>query len=293
MRTKSTNNTLLVLVILLCLVVVGLSFYTFNFHNEVQDREAQLVSEKAEVSQQLDTEITKYSALLEERDLFKSDLKRSQERLMELREVLKENKISRSEMRQFEMEIRRLRREREFYVDQNDSLQLETKRLVALQKQTQEALNKATRSQDSIQRSNRDLSDRLIKGARLSVSNLAARGVIQRNSGKFIITSRANRVEMVQVCFTVNDNQLAEAGDQTFYVQVLDKNKKLIGVEREEQWTSGEKISYNSKATIPYKNTVYTICELVLPVQQLLQGDYSVRIYHKGAMLLSTMLSLK
>lgn len=293
MRTKSTNNTLLLLVILLCLVVTGLGFYTFNFHNEVQGREAQLINEKAEVAQQLDTEIIKYSALLEERDALKGDLKRSQERLMELRETLKGNEISRSEMRQFEMEIRRLRIEREYYVDQNDSLQLETERLVALQKETQKALDKATRYQDSIQQSNRDLSDRLTQGARLTVSNLAARGVIQRNSGKFIITSRANRAEMVQVCFTVNDNQLAEAGDKTFYVQVINEDKKLIGVEREEQWATGKKLSYNSKTTISYQKTAYTICELVLPVQQLSQGDYTVRIYHNEAMLLSTMLSLK
>lgn len=293
MRTKSTNNTLLILVILLCILVAGLGLYTFDFHNEVRDREAQLVSEKAQVSEQLNAEITKYSTLLKEKEVLEGGLKRSQERLLELRETLQDSEVTRSKMRQFQSEIRRLRIEREFFVIQNDSLQLETVRLAALQEQTQKALDKVTRSQDSIQQSNRELSDRLSQGARLSVSNLAVRGVIQGNSGKFRITSRAKRAEMIQVCYKVDDNQLANVSNQTFYVQVLNENGKMIGVERSEKWSNGEEILYNSKTTIPYQKTDYTICELVLPVQQLASGDYTVRIFHDEAMLLSTELSLK
>ena len=191
------------------------------------------------------------------------------------------------------MEIKRLRREREFFISANDSLQLETKRLVALQQETQKALDLATKSQDSIQKSNRDLAERLTQGARLTVSNLAARGVIQRNSGKFFMTSRASRVEMMQVCFTVNDNQLAEVENKSFYVQVLNSQGRMIGVERNEKFEDGSVVRYNTKTTIAFNKTAYTICELVLPVQQMEGGDYTINVYHEGSMLLSTILSLK
>ncbi len=293
MRTKSTNNTLLFLVILLCLVVIGLSFYTFSFHNEVQEREVQLLNEKALVSKQLEEELAKYSNLLLERDALKGQLKQAQSRLIELKTTLQNQDLTRSKMQQFQLEIQRLRREREFYVDQNDSLQLETRRLAALQQETQKALDAATRSQDSIQQSNKILSERLTRGERLTVSNLAARGVIQRNSGKFINTSRASRVEMIQVCFTVNENQLAKAGDKTFYVQVLNAQDHMIGVERTEKWVNGTVLKYNTRTTIPYQNKNYTICELVLPIQQIDKGDYIINIYHDETMLLSTALSLK
>lgn len=293
MRTKSTNNTLLFLVILLCLVVAGLGFYTFNFQKEVQQREAQLISEKANVTKQLEEELSKYSSLIEERNTLKGELKQAQNRLIQLRETLQEQTLTRSKMQQFQLEIRQLRRERELFMGQNDSLQLETKRLAALQQKNQKALDAATRSLDSIQKSNRELSDRLTKGARLTLSNLTARGVIQRNSGKFVITSRASRVEMVQVCFTINDNQLATVGDKTFYVQVLNEQNRMIGVERTQKLTSGEQLTYNTKTTIPYKKTAYTICELVLPVQQIEEGDYTVKIYQEDGLLLATALSLK
>ncbi len=293
MRTKSTNTTLLLLVILLCLVVVGLGFYTYNFQNEVQQREIQLRNDKAQIAAQLEEEISKYSNLIEERDALKGELKQAQSRLIELKETLEGEDLSRSKMRQFQMEIQKLRREREFFIDENDSLQLETERLVALQQETQKALEVATKIQDSIQKSNRELSDKLTRGARLTVSNLAARGVIQRNSGKFVITSRASRVEMMQVCFTVNDNQLALSEDKTFYVQVLNEEDRMIGVERNEKLSDGSVMSFNTKTTIAYKKTAYTICELILPIQQITSGSYTVNIYHEGAILLSTVLSLK
>lgn len=293
MRTKSTNNTLLLLVILLCLVVAGLGFHTYNFQNEVQQREAQLVNDKEKVTAQLEEELLKYGSLIKERDALKGELKQAQSRLLQLKKTLQGDDLSRSKMQQFQTEIQKLRREREFFISANDSLQLETKRLVALQQETQKALDVVTKSQDSIQKSNRDLADRLTQGARLTVSNLAARGVIQRNSGKFVNTSRASRVEMMQVCYRVNDNQLAIAGDKAFFVQVLNKQGRLIGVERTEKLPGGYVIKYNTKTTIAFNKTAYTICELILPVQQIEQGDYTVNIYHEGTMLLSTVLSLK
>jgi len=293
MTTKSTNNTLVFLLVLLCLVVAGLGYYTYSFYSEVQERDKLLLTEKEDVSQQLEEELSNYNSLLKERNVLKGDLQQAQNRLVQLQETLKSNEVSRTTVQKFQIEINRLRREREFFVTNNDSLQQETIRLAALQEETQKALDLATKSQDSIQRSNKELADRLMEGARLSISNLAARGVIQRNSGKFIITSRAQRAEMIQVCFTINDNQLAEAGDRTFYVQVSDSQEKMIGIQRQEKWLDGTEILYNTKTTIPYKKTAYTICELVLPVQQIDVGDYVVKVYHDQKLLLSTSLSLK
>lgn len=293
MSTKSTNNTLIFLVILLCLVVAGLGYYTYDFHSEVQQRDTRLLSEKEAVSQQLEEELSNYENLLNERNVLKGDLQQAQNRLIELQKTLKSNEVSRTTVQKFQIEIGRLRREREFFVSENDSLQQETIRLAALQEETQKALDLATKSQDSIQRSNQELADRLMEGARFSVSNLAARGVIQRNSGKFVITSRANRAEMIQVCFTINDNQLALEGNQTFYVRVSNAQGKMIGIQRYETWPDGSTTPYNTKTTIPYKKTAYTICELVLPLQQLDLGNYMVKVYHDQELLLSTGLNLK
>ncbi len=293
MRTKSTNNTLIFLVVLLLLVVGGLGYYTYDFHNKVQAKEYQLASEKARFTEQLEEEMTKYSALLAEKNTAVNDLKLAQERLSELQKVVDEDMMTRSSVQRYQMELRRLRKEREFYVKRGDSLETETQRLTQLQRETQEALERATRNQDSIQDKNNRLTEQLLEGSKVTLSSLIARGVIQRNSGQFANTARASRAEMIQVCFAINENTLAQPGNKSFYVQVVSESGSLVGVERSETLADGTKLTYNAKTTIPYKNKVYSVCELVLPIQQLQAGDYTVRVFHKSAMLLSTELSLK
>ena len=91
MRTKNTNKTLLFLVILLCLVVAGLGYYTFDFHSKVQQRETKLIAEKEQVSKQLQEELSNYNTLLTERNVLKGDLKQAQSRLIELQKTLDQN----------------------------------------------------------------------------------------------------------------------------------------------------------------------------------------------------------
>lgn len=293
MRTQSTNNALVALIILLILVVAGMGYYTYDFHNKVTEREAQLESKREMIAQQLEDEIIKYDALLNERNGLKEQLSGAHDRLQELQKSLAKADITQSSLRNLQIEVRRLQQEREFFLNQNDSLELETRRLSQLQLRTQEALDKANKSQDSIKNSNTALERKLKEGARLTGSNLIARGVIQRNSGKFINTIRASRTEMLQVCYTINENSLAAVSDETFYVQVRHTDGPMIGLGRTELWSNGTLVPYNTVTEVPYKGTSYAVCDLVLPLEKLEPGDYSVQVFHNEAVFLETKVTLK
>lgn len=293
MGTKSTNNTLVGLIVLLLLVVAGLSYYTYNFHTAVSAREQQLASDKELVSKQLQDEIEKYNTLLKDRTILKEELSGAQNRLKELEESLTQNNVSSSIVRRLRLEVRKLRQEREYFINRTDSLTQETVRLTELQKRTQEALDRATKSQDSIIVSNSELSQKLKKGAELSGSGLVARGVIQRNSGKFLNTIRAHRTEMFQICYSINENNLAAPREETLYTQVRQEDGTMVGIERYFELEDGSSIPYNTQTKIPYKGKSYSICELVLPVQKLTPGVYAINIYTKQSLFLSTTLDLK
>lgn len=293
MRTKSTNNTLIGLVFLLILVVIGLGYYTYDFHCSVSTREQQLVDDKELVSKQLQEEIEKYNILLSDRNHLREQLSGAQDRLKEVEQSLSESTITSAAVRRLRLEVRKLRQEREYFINRTDSLALETERLTELQKRTQEALDAATKSQDSIKSSNTELSKKLKDGARLTGSGLVARGVIQRNSGKFINTIRANRTEMFRVCYSINENILATASEEVFYVQIRQDNGSMVGIERSVQLRNGSTIPYNTQTSIPYKGKTYSVCELVIPVQKLEEGLYTINIYNQEGLFLTTTLDLK
>lgn len=293
MGTKSTKNTLLFLTILLCVVVIGLGAYTLKFYGEVQENESRLKEEKSLISQELQEEIKRYNDVLIEKNILADELSTAKKHLEELQKRLDSNEVTQSIVRAYRIELTKIRRERALLFKQNDSLINETERLAKQQADTQDALEKATKAQKSLETSNKALTEKINLGAQITVSNLIVRGVIQRNSGKFINTSNASRAKMVRVCYEVNENKLAKAGDLNFFVQVLTSNGDLIGIPRDEKLSNGKTMRFNARTTIPYSNKPFNVCELVLPVQTLKEDTYTVNVFHEDRLLLSSALELK
>ncbi|MFT5890815.1 MAG: hypothetical protein ACI9Y7_000913 [Dokdonia sp.] len=293
MSTKSTKNTLLLLTILLCIVVISLGAYTVKFYGEVQKNESQLKEEKALIEQELKEEIKRYNDVLTEKNILANELYDAKKHLEDLQKRLDSNEVTQSIVRAYRIELTKIRRERELLFKQNDSLLNETERLAKLQAATQDALEKATKAQNTLETSNKALTEKLNLGAQITASNIIVRGVIQRNSGKFLNTSRANRAKMVRICYEVNENKLAKARDLNFFVQVLNSQGKMIGIPREEKLSNGKNIRFNSRTTIPYSNKPFNVCELVLPVQTFKEGTYTVNVFNEDRLLLTSTLDLK
>ena len=293
MSTKSTKNTLLLLTILLCIVVIGLGAYTVKFYGEVQKNESRLKEEKTLIEQELKEEIKRYNDVLTEKNILSNELSDAKEHLEDLQKRLDSNEVTQSIVRAYRIELTKIRRERELLFKQNDSLLNETERLAELQAETQDALEKATKAQSTLENDNKALIEKLNLGAQITASNLIARGVIQRNSGKFLNTSRGSRAEMIRVCYIVNENKLSKPGDLNFFVQVINSQGKMIGIPREEKLSNGENIRFNARTTVPYSNKAYPVCELVLPVQTFEEGTYTVNVFHEDRLLLTSPLELK
>lgn len=293
MRKKSTNTTLVVLTILLCLVVLGLGAYTYSFYNQVKESENQLQKDKQLVETELQEEIVRYNKLLLENNLLSSQLSQAKDRLEAFQKRIDSNQFTRSVLQQYQLELRQLRKERESLFRQNDSLTQETQRLSQRQERTQKSLDslKSQRQepvvivQESEQKSN--------PASLLTVSKVKVYAVIQRNSGKFVSTSRAARAQMLRICYEVIATQPLSNPELTFYVKVTNEENNLIGIERFATLDSGEKLSYNTTTTFNYPNKPYNICDLVLPVSKFSKGAYTVQIFGEQGLLSTTNLTLK
>ncbi len=293
MSTKSTNNTLKFLVIALALLLVSLGIYTFKFYNEVRDNETQLQREKATILEELDEEIERYNLILKENTSITAQLENAKSEIITLQEQLQGQEVTRDLVQKYQLELRKLRREREVFFTQNDSLIRETQRLSVLQQQTQEALERATKQQDSIAIQNKTLNIKIQEGEQITASDFSARGVIQRNNGRFTTTARAKRAEMIQVNYQVNENKLASAGDLIFYTQIKGPNGLVIGTPREIASPDGSVIKYNNRIVIPYKKELFRVSELILGRGDFDEGRYMVTVFHNTREVLSGSLDLK
>lgn len=291
MRDKSTKTTLLVLTILLCLLVIGLGAYTYSFYNKVKENESELLKDKALIEAELDEEIARYNMLLEEKNELSAELSIAKERLEAFQKRIDSNEVTRSIVRQYQEELKQLRKEQKSLFRQNDSLQQETRRLSDLQERTQNSLDSITKQRVSVPINT--AKEKKSIASKITISNMQVYGVIQRNSGKFVNTSRAARAQMARICYEVDANDQIPASELTFYVRVVNDKNKLVGVERFVTLSADEQLSYNAETSIDYQNKSYKICELVLPVSPFSKGTYTVEIYSRQGLISTTILNLK
>jgi len=292
MPSKSTNNTLLILTILLCLVVLGLGAYTYSFYNEIKENKKELIKDKALIQAELDEEISRYGMLLKEKSALSSELAVAKERLVGLQKRIDSNEITRGIVQEYQLELKKLRRQREVLFKQNDSLQQETIRLSDLQERTQNSLDSITKERSKVVILEPEQTT-IAAQPSISISNLEAQGVIQRNSGKFVNTSRAGRAQMLRLCYEVDENKDAAISEVTFFVKVLNSSNKLIGIERFTTLDSGEKLSYNTETSIQYQKESHKVCQLILPIRPFQKGTYTIEVYNKRGLLTATKIALK
>lgn len=293
MSTKSTNNTLKFLTLVLAILLVSLGIYTVKFYNEVKDNEAQLQMEKELIMEELGEEVERYDLVLKENTAITNRLEAAKTEVLALQEKLKAQEATRGVVQEYQLELRKLRKEREFMFQQNDSLIRETQRLSELQEKTQDALNKATLRQDSINNKNKDLSSQLTVGSQLTASISSVRAVIQRNNGKFTPTVRASRAEMIQVNYTVNENPLAKEGDVPFYTQITGPSGRIIGTPRDITFGDGSKLTYNNRIIVPYTKVQFRVSELIFGSSTFEEGNYQILVFQGNRQVLSATLSLK
>jgi len=297
MSTKSTSNTLIFLIIILGLVVCGLAVYTFKFYSELESAKNQLAVEKQILVNDLNEEIARYNKVIEEKTALQQELIAARTDLEQLQLKVTSQEATPSLVIEYQRALRALRKEREQLLTKNTSLTQENTRLVSEKVQTEKILAAQNRTKDSLLAINKNLETELQtandRNKRITASNLTLHGVIQRNSGKLVYTERASRAEMLQICFTIDENLNAPQGDQMFYTQVLDAQGHVQGVPRSLTMTGGKKLAYSIRTRVPYSGKSYTACELVLPIQRFSSGEFTINLYHDLDLLTTQTITLK
>ena len=89
-------------------------------------------------------------------------------------------------------------------------------------------------------------------------------------------------------------NPVLEPGPQTVYVEVINPQNEVIGSKDVIQVNGEEKIVSASKE-IQYEGAPMDVCVFVVPEnsEEIVKGDYLIKIYHNGQQIGETDLHLK
>lgn len=132
------------------------------------------------------------------------------------------------------------------------------------------------------------ISEKLYK---IGIKNLKAELFKLKIPNKPETTSSAKEVEMIKISFTIPQNFVVRASQRTYYIQVLDENKKFVGEKGIATFEDSSKLTYNLKTIANYKNKNLTITEDFY-YKNFKKGTYIINVFDKNELVSKTVFTL-
>lgn len=320
------DNTSTIMTVAIVALAALLAFTTYGWLSNRSDK-AELTTELNETIEfraQAEQQYYEAIAELEEMrgnneemnaliDQQKADLKTMKEKVdgltrdsRNLANARRELEALRAQADSYIAELNTLREENAMLTENNRQLTSERDQLssnLQTSRMENEELN-ATKAvlvseRDQLSNTNEQLSRKVTAGSVIAVNSITAVGQKQRNSGKFVDRTSAKNVDRLYVCFSTLENKVAEAGEEVYYLRVIEPGGSTISLDAQgsgqlKSEESGEMIPYTKPVYFDFDGGVNNLCaEWNEPGYTYASGYYTIELYNKGYLAGTTNMRLK
>lgn len=300
----------IIAVLLIALIGLGIGYANRGTEN------AELAGDKMELEQlKAQTEKQYYESLaeLEEMrgsneelnaliDQQKEELREQKDKITSLTRDSRNLTAARQELRELRaqtdsylVEIEDLKIANAQLAEQNENLSTERDLLssdLQVSRQQNESLNNEravlVSEREQLASQNQELSRKVNIASVIKANNVSIVGQKERNNGKWVDRTRAKSVNRLYVCFNSLENNVAEAGEETFELRVINPNGETIKIDAEGSGVmtnavSGEQVPYTKSVTFAFDGSAASHCaEWNVANQQYTEGTYVAELYNKG-----------
>lgn len=293
-KAANKNRSLKVILSIAVLLLVGTAFYSYSLYNESVETQRQLTEEKELVLKDLNNMAAQFDVAIGENEVANQKLVEARERIKGLMDSLKVSDNNVRSLWRYKKKFLALQKEMDVILAENDSLKVENVLLATSLDSTRVELEASTMFNDSLLVQNTELADIVENASVLTTASLKGFGVIVRTSGKLIPTERARRADKIRVCYTVTKNNLVAKGDKEFFVQVLDPQSNVMGLNEQIQFDEVT-LNYSLISKFNYESRNLDICEFIEArgTEKFAAGRYIVNVFDQKSLVSTTEFTLK
>ena len=138
-----------------------------------------------------------------------------------------------------------------------------------------------------LERRQENMEEIIAAGKVLQCSDVSAVGVRLLSSGRQRETSRADRADMIKVCFTLLENAIADSGDKNLFLNIMGPDSTILSAE------AG--VNFSASRTIDYSNDRLDACIFYTADEAALlsSGIYTIEVLEETAVIGSTVIGLR
>ena len=292
-ENESNSGKFKILVGVLSILLIALAVYTVTLFNDNKSKISTLETQKASIESELEGLIANYDEVIKNNELKDKDLLDARDRISILLDSVKDAKANVGLIERYKIEIDRLKRERSMMFKRADSLIAANERLVHQRDSTTTELENTRSLADSVSQENMTMGETIKKASVVRATDLRGEAVILRRNGKVVDTKRSSRADKIRACFTLASNAIANKGDRTLYIQVINPKNNIVG-ERALQQFDDENLYYSASTNVFYENEELDVCILVdVSDTDLIDGRYIINLFDEDTQVATTTMELK
>ncbi len=299
------------------LIFFLLSLYLWNSNSQLKKANTQQTTEMAEMAavqaeleadyqeaieriEALRSDNEKLNALIESQ---KEELKAQKAKVSNLIWTKRELDKAREEIAKFEgltnnylAELTTLRKANEQLTMSNEMLTKDVNMLtdnLTAEKTTTAELRETKAvlmsEKENLSIKNAALSEKVDVGSAIKINWMSFSAGDLNDKGEFKSRKRTGKRDLYRTCFKTETNVVTPAGEETFYLRIMNPSAETLAADDLGSGTlvdkiSGETMRYTISGTLTYNNDDTEACMDWNPNFDIASGTYNVQIYNKGYM---------
>ena len=298
---KNKKNLLIWMILFIIALIAALvvGYLYMNTSSEVKELKEEKQQQKVFFERELDSLMTEHNSVKNEYNTLTDSLDAKDSIIEENAKEIKELLETKWEYYKVQKKLSQLRNVAQGYLVQIDSLYRVNKEL---ELENKEIKNKYRKEQELTQRLGKEkenLNNKVEKASILRVFDIDAVGIKTTWFDNEKETDKARRTDKVKICFTVEENELAESGEKVLYFRIADPAGKVITPAESDTYSfdlNDETLQFTMKEIINYQGESFRKCiywDNPNPDEDLEEGQYTIDIYSKEGKLSQTYIELR
>ena len=282
--TQKQSLIAIAILVVVCAFLGGKLYVNNQAYNKLTGEYGQLELSKEQVVFDLEKMRFSYDTLQTENSMMVAEIAAQRDRIDGLITQVKNGKWALSKAKK---EAETLRTIMKGYIATIDSINQLNVALTEENLAMKELVEEVKDRNDKLERRQVNMEEIIAAGQVLQCSEINAVGVRLLSSGRQRETTRADRADMIKVCFTLLENAIAESGNKNLYLNVLSPDSNLLVFE--------QGADFSAKRTVDYANDRLDACIFYTADEaaELASGMYQIEVLEENAVIGSTVIELR
>ena len=250
MNLTSKQSLIAIVVLAVICIFLGAQLYIGNKnYDDLTNEYGQLEIDKEQVVFDLEKMRFSYDTLQTENSMMIAEIAAQRDRVDGLLTKVKNGNWA---LGRAKKEAETLRTIMKGYIATIDSVNQLNQALTVENSEMRDRVEEVQDRNSLLEERQENMSEIIEAGRVLQCSEIEATGVRILSSGRQRETSRADRTDMIKVCFTLLENRISEPGSKLIRLRITGPNENVL--------RSGDEDGYSASRTIDYANERLNAC---------------------------------